>query len=165
MKTSSLTSKRLKELLDYDPVTGVFLWREPRGHMREGSRAGSRTRQDGYVYIKIDCVLYRASRLAWLHVHGKWPSGHIDHKNRNTSDDRMANLRNASRSQNHANRKCPKSSTTMYKGVSKRGNRYRAYINKGGQRHWLGNFDEPAEAHQAYITAARNLFGEFARSA
>lgn len=158
-----LSRGRLKELLSYDAEAGRFIWRVSRGTRCAGSMAGNR-RPDGYIYIKIDRVLYRASRLVWLYLFGKWPQEHIDHINGNTSDDRLVNLREATRSQNLGNRKLNKNSSTGFKGVSKSGKRYKAYVNKDGKRHWLGLFDSAAAAAEAYGIAARSLHGEFART-
>jgi hypothetical protein len=162
MKTDKLTRKRLLEVLQYNPDTGVFIWRVSRGTKIAGSIAGN-VRPDGYIYIAIDKVLYRQSRLVWLYIYGRWPREHIDHKNRSTSDDRIINLREASRSQNLGNRKRNKNNSTGFKGVSRHGSRFRSYINKDGKRINLGAFNTARVAHAKYVSMAKLLFGEFAR--
>lgn len=157
-----LTRARLLELLEYDPATGRFFWLVSQGTRSAGSEAGNH-RSDGYIYIKIDRVLYRKTRLIWLYVHGHWPINHIDHINGKTWDDRLINLRDATRSENLGNRKRNKNNTSGFKGVHRRGNSFRAYINHNGTRFHLGCFSSAVEAHAVYCAKATELFGEFAR--
>src|SRR5258708_38186814 len=79
-REEKLTQERLRELLDFDPATGVFVWAVNRNGGRgivSGTRAGS-VKPCGsnkrYRYIKIDDVDYLAKRLAWFWTHGRWPS-------------------------------------------------------------------------------------------
>lgn len=93
---AELTAGRLKELLTYDPETGVFIWRGWRsGSAVAGSVAGS-LHSDGYVCIKIGRCLYRAHRLAFLYMTGSRPIGQVDHINMNRADNRWCNLRETS---------------------------------------------------------------------
>jgi hypothetical protein len=78
---------------------------------------------------------------------------------------RWKNLRPASHSQNMANRKLNANSTSGFKGVSKRGGRYRSYVNKDGRRHYLGDYATPEEAALVAQAKAIELHGEFARAA
>ena len=87
-----LTQERLKEVLNYDPETGVFTWARKGPGVAFGKRAGSFT-SEGYRRVTIDKKEYRAARLAWLYVYGEWPSEVVDHINRDRSDDRIRNLR------------------------------------------------------------------------
>ena len=104
------------------------------------------------------------SRLVWLYMYGCWPQVHVDHINRNTSDDRLENLREATRSENLANSKRNKKNTTGFKGVSRVGNIYRSYITRDRKRVWLGNHKTAEAAHLAYLAKAQELYGEFARA-
>lgn len=152
---SDLTAQRLRSLLTYDPDAGTFTWRVDRGGgARHGDIAGS-SDQTGYVRIWIDRNRYLAHRLAWLYVHGEWPKHHLDHKNRDRSDNRISNLRQASPTQNAINRKLPQ-------GVHPVGNRFQARISVDGDRRHLGCFSTPEAAHAAYVAALRDLHGEFA---
>jgi hypothetical protein len=119
-----------------------------------------------YRRIIIEKRRYIASRLAWLWVYGKWPNDFVDHANGNKQDDRIGNLRAATKSQNHANTSAPAHNTSGLKGVSwsKRYGFWLAQIQHKNKHHFLGYFVTPAEAHTAYREAASRLFGQFARS-
>ena len=159
--------ERLREVLDYDPVTGHLIWRvslSPRGVV--GARAGCV--KGGYRKITIDGVSYPASHIAWFHHYGKLPKGLVDHKNRNRDDNWIENLREATNSQNSYNMGRNSANTTGFKGVSKFYNptntaRFRAQIRVNGKRLFLGLFHTPEEAHEAYRKKAAELHGEFAR--
>jgi hypothetical protein len=101
-----LAHEYLLEVLSYDPATGVFTWLpardKKRGPKMAGKRAGSRA-GEGYWYIDICCVKYRASRLAFFYMTGEWPQQLVDHINRNREDDRWCNLREVSPSENRMN--------------------------------------------------------------
>ena len=165
-----ITQARLKEILSYDPETGVFTWlAKPSPYaskIKVGNRAGC---QDGerYRVIAIDQVTYGEHRLAWFYVNGIWPSGQIDHINGDKSDNRIANLRDASPGENQRNRGAMKSNTTGFKGVTyePRRGKFKAAITHEGKQKNLGRFDTAYEAHKAYCEAANRLHGEFARVA
>lgn len=109
MRDSTLTQEMLKELLHYDPETGVFTWaaHPPLGHS-VGDVAGKASTR-GYVHIcfskklRMTRSIYSAHRLAWLYVYGAWPLQDIDHIDQNKSNNALANLRDVSRSQNCRN--------------------------------------------------------------
>ena len=94
--------ERLKEILNYDPETGVFTRALNRRRWKEGQIMG--TESCGYVSINVDYVIYRAHRLAWMYMTGEDPQTGIDHVNGNRSDNRWSNLRLANQSQNGRNR-------------------------------------------------------------
>jgi HNH endonuclease len=101
---ANLTQERLKELLSYDPATGIFAWKTRRNQLSGiGQQAGT-IHARGYRKIIIDGRSYWASRLAWLYMTGRWPKSEIDHKNRIRLDDRFSNLREATPQQNSFNR-------------------------------------------------------------
>jgi len=104
MTTQILNQAKLKELLDYNPDTGGFIWRVYRSRMaKAGAPAG--TKNDlGYVRIIVCGKQYAAHRLAWLYTHGQWPTSEIDHINQNKADNRIANLRQVTRSENCQNK-------------------------------------------------------------
>jgi hypothetical protein len=162
---STLTQERLKELLDYDPETGVFTWlASTTNRISVGDVAGSVDRL-GYRRIALDRRDYKAHRLAWLYMTGEWPTSDLDHINCDKDDNRIANLRLATEAQNGANRRKNSNNTSGYKGVSSSRGRWRAEIRVNGRARRLGHFTDPAAAHAAYVAAAEKHFGEFARVA
>jgi hypothetical protein len=160
----TLTRERLLEVLEYNPDTGIFIWKiSPSKKIRAGTIAGSVTVL-GYVDIGIDYYSYFAHRLAFLYMEGRWPDPDPDHKNRIRHDNRWENLREASSSQNKMNR--PYNNKTGYKGVKfiKRASKkpYSARIKIGDSRIFLGCFETAEEAFAAYSSAANKYFGEYA---
>ena len=153
-----ITANRLRELLDYDPETGVFTWRVKRtGGTNAGMRAGS-LNNHGHLQIKVDGVVMAAHRLAWLHSYGHWPAGDLDHKNRDRADNHLANLRPATKKENGQNRKLDKRSTTGVTGVTRLHNgRLRAKIVHCQKTIMLGTFATIEEARAARLNAERDL--------
>lgn len=161
----TLTVEQLREALEYDPRTGVFLWRRSiSGPRKAGDEAGSLNAR-GRRYIGVNGKLYCAHRLAWFYAHGVWPACDIDHENGNPDDNRLANLRLATRSQNNANSKVRRDNASGFKGVQKRRNKWLAYLTANGKQVYLGYHSTPEAAHAAYVAEAARRHGEFARAA
>lgn len=160
-----LTLARLRELLAYDPETGVFTWRVNRGAKRAGDVAGNKNCVLGYVLIGIDYRTYLAHRLAWLYMTGEWPADEVDHWDLDGANNRWVNLREATKGENGANRPAPANNTSGYKGVywHARAGRWMAQIMKNQRSLYLGLHDTREEAAAAYLAAASKEFGEFAR--
>lgn len=162
-----LTQRQLRRILNYNLKTGTITYRVKRGKIRAGSIAGC-LRPDGYRVIGIDYRLYRASRLIYFYMTGRWPKGRgeVDHINGIPDDNRWSNLRHATHLQNMRNRSIRTNKNTPYKGVSwhKRYRKYQTYIVVNGRFIWLGYFTNPKKAHEAYVKAARTYFGRFARA-
>ena len=160
---AELTQERLKEVIDYSPILGLFWHIKARGGVKVGDVAGSKDNK-GYIRIGIDGRLHKAHRLAWLYVHGEWPPDQIDHENNDTSDNRLFNLRLASNGQNRANSR--KKTSSIYKGVRWRAQsrKWHTQIGKDGQNHHVGLFDSPVDAARAYDAKAIELFGEYAKT-
>jgi hypothetical protein len=158
-----VTRERVLEVLDYDPGTGVFTWKvDTGGRIKKGAIAGS-TSSNGYRQIRVDLRRYQAHRLAWLAMTGAFPPEEIDHINGVRADNRWANLRAATRSQNCANYIPPRRRNPgLPKGVrpAQRSPGWRVAV-KGI---YLGVFDTIEEAHEAYCKAARALYGEYAKT-
>lgn len=158
-KHTGLTVDRARELLDYNPENGTITWRFKVSNRRKGSLAGAKT-AGGHLATRIGGRLYRNHRLAWLLVTGCWPLDEIDHINGLRDDNRWLNLREADTFLNRENQHIPTSSNSSgYLGVSwhSRKSRFRARIRTRGKTVLLGYFKDPAEAHQAYLTAKREL--------
>jgi hypothetical protein len=151
-----ITQKELKARLDYDPCTGFFYWRTT--IMRTdllGKKAGCLHPVQGYIEIGIGNRLYKAHRLVWLYIHGYFPKKDIDHINRDRADNRLANLREVPRYQNAQNQTLRKTSKTGFMGVSfnTQKQKYIAQITVNKKKKYLGQYDCPKEAHQAYCEA------------
>lgn len=156
-----ITLERLKELLHYNPDTGIYINMVDRGRARKGNISG--TKNKGYISIMLDGHMYQAHRLAWFYMTGKWPDKIIDHKDGNGLNNRFSNLRDASHSQNQFNRRKNKGTLAGFKGVSfnKKSQRWKASINFNKKTYYLGYFETPEEASEAYNKKAKELHGEF----
>jgi superfamily II DNA/RNA helicase len=154
---------RLRQVLNYDPETGVFTWRKTIGaRARAGGIAGT-VKEDGYRIIFVDRQRFAAHRLAWFITFGVWPKADLDHRNMQRDDNRLANLREASRSQNLCNAGARSHNKSGLKGVSVKGSSFTARIKINKQERYLGSFKTAEEAHAAYRSAAPGLHGEFVR--
>lgn len=154
MKTE-LTVSRLRELLQFEPETGVFTHREARQRVVVGARAGG-LGTNGYRKHRVLGLTVREHTLAWFYVHGEWPKGQIDHINGVRDDNRIANLRDVDCQTNRQNLRKAIGSVGML-GVSKHRNRYVASIGHNSQDFRLGSYTTPEEAHSAYIEAKRRM--------
>lgn len=156
----TLTAERLRELLHYDPSSGIFTWRVDRGVNKcKGNVAGTPD-GGGHLMIRVDYRIYKAHRLAWLYMTGAWPSALIDHKDHDKSNNRWTNIREADDRRNMWNgrSKQPKSG---HRGIQKLGNKFAAFIYEGKRGICLGRFDELDEAITAHANAVSQR-GEFA---
>lgn len=160
-----ITQEELKRLFIYNPGTGEFIHTTSCRYksFSAGDRAG--TINKGYVMIRIPHRVYSAHRLAWLYMTGGWPKNCIDHINLERSDNRWLNLREATFSQNHCNKRKQSNNTSGLKGVTRHSVKWRAKIKIGDKHVHLGLFDCPAAAAFAYMISADAHFGEFARYA
>lgn len=163
----TLTAERLRELLHYDPETGVFTWLRGRNcNAMAGDVAGT-VNPKGYVVIFIDRRPYRAHRLAYLYMMNRWPPDEVDHRNGERADNRWTNLRPATRAENARNRRMRSTKAVPFKGVSWsiRDRRFFATIRVNGKQVFLPYRRTAEEAHADYVAAAIKHFGEFARTA
>jgi hypothetical protein len=151
------TKELVSEYIAYDSETGFFKRLKTSGSKKAGSKVG--VKNDRYLMVNICGKRLRGHQLAWLLNYGYIPKT-IDHINGNGLDNRLCNLREVTQQQNVQNiRKPPKHNTSGFMGVSyyKAGNKYSAHINLDGKKKHLGYFSEPQIAHQAYLTAKREL--------
>jgi hypothetical protein len=153
----SLTQERALSLLRYDPETGKVFWLK-----RHGKEAGHKTR--GYLSVRIDQQDYMLHRVIWLMVYGFFPAGQLDHKDRDRSNNRLANLREATPAQQGQNQSIRVNNSSGLKGVSfdHTRNLWLARIRDNGKRINLGRFTSKEAAAEAYKFAAEKLHGEFA---
>jgi hypothetical protein len=158
-----LTQARLREVLDYDEATGVFVWKMRLAQrLRVGDVAGSLT-EKGYLIIRIDTKPYLAHRLVWFYVHGVIPE-RVEHRDRNGLNNAIGNLRLATQSQNLYNIGLRDSNTSGAIGVhwDRSKNKWTAQIRAEGKNRFLGRFDTLEEAAAVRRKATDELHGEFA---
>ena len=161
----NLSFAQVSERLSYDPLTGDFVWLK--GASRKfpaGAPAGHThgTLRRPYRTITILGHTCYASRLAWLLMTGRWPIHQIDHINRDSLDDRWVNLREASNSQNNANKLKQRNSTSGFKGVFRDRRKSTKPWYAQIKHRSLGAFATAEEAAAAYDAAAAKMYGEFA---
>lgn len=177
-----LNAEILRELVEYDPETGIFTWKKRDAkwfsdsiyRKKEawcnawnskwsGSPAFTAIMALGYCKGSLLNKQYFAHRLAWMYVHGCWPDGQIDHINGVKSDNRIKNLRDVNNSENSCNKLIQSNNRTGYKGVSfnKKSGKWISRIEINGKIFCLGYFSCPEDAHEAYRKAADRLHGEY----
>lgn len=158
----NLTQSMLQSLVDYNPLTGIFVWKErPRTRFRNtanfkawnkkfpGKEAGN-LREDGYLRVGILGKYIYIHRLAWLYMHGTTPANDLDHINGVRSDNRMSNLREATREENGKNQKLHVTNTSGVCGVQKvYGGKWVAKIYENGKQRTLGTFVDFGDAVEA----------------
>jgi hypothetical protein len=157
----------IREHLSYDPATGDFTWLKAPKHGRfckAGDLAGGLISQ-GYIHLMFRGRAYKAHRLAWFFTYGVLPSHQIDHINGVRSDNRIANLRAATNSQNQANSRLSPRNKTGVKGVyrDRATGKFVAGIRVDGRRVHLGRFETLDAAAAAYAAAAVAHFRKYAR--
>jgi len=174
LSAQSLSVDLLREVLDYDQETGLLWWRErPAKLFRDGGTGGASAaaarwnalhsgrqafttrRRVGYLQGRIFDWPYLAHRVAWAVHFGEWPAGEIDHINGAKDDNKIANLRNASRVENARNQSVPRDNKSGHIGVSFETGKWRAQIMADGRRKHLGLFDSIEAAAAARKAAER----------
>lgn len=137
-----LSHEYLVSILDYNPETGIFLWKMSTAQcIKIGDMAGCVTRS-GYTHITINFQVYKAHRLAWFYVHKEWPKGIIDHIDQNPRNNSILNLRDTCVSTNCHNSKIRKDNNSGIKGVHfcNSSKRWKARIMVNSKRIALGTF-------------------------
>jgi len=158
-----LTQERVRELFDYHD-DGYLTWKiKPATQISAGEKAGTK-RPDGYYDVGIDYKHYKMHRIIFLWHHG-WLPTDVDHNDSDISNNKIGNLKAATRAQNCANRGLRKNNKSGFKGVYQRKDtgKWRASIRVLGsmKKINLGHFDTPEEAHAKYCEAGRHYYGEF----
>lgn len=158
----ALTIERLREVIDYDPITGVMRWRIALGSRGVKGKEITTNHGEGYISVQIDGTTYLGHRLAWFHYYGHWPTKHLDHRDLDRKHNAIANLREATTGQNNANRPVRKDNKLGIKGVRFFPGRKKPFQALVTSRS-IGYFATEEEAREAYALAARQRHGEFAR--
>ena len=162
-----LTQERALQAFDYNPVTGKLFWKVfTSRRVKVGQEAGSLNTSGaakGYISVRIDTKLYLAHRVIWLMVHGEWPEQDTDHLDLNRSNNKLSNLRTASRAQNMWNRPKLSGNTSGVKGVfrSKTTGNFIASTRCNGKKIHIGVYKTIEEAHKAWIAAVTTYHGSF----
>lgn len=165
------TPEYMKEAVHYDADAGLFVWKHRNDMPKEwnvrwvGRTAGWRT-TGGYAVITINGKYHKSHRVAWVIHTGEWPDRYIDHINGDSSDNRIANLRQATPSENSFNAKGKKERLSGLKGAhwDKQTGMWKSQIQLYGVNKHLGRYVTKEEAHAAYCEAAARLHGEFANT-
>lgn len=159
-KPETLTQEYLKECIDYNPDTGSWKWKIGCSGVMYGEIAYY-MREDA-LKTKILGKGYTTNRLIWFYMTGELPSKEdlVLTKNNIMTDLRWDNL--VIGDNNEVNQKKKVISKTGFKGVSfhKSSKKYQAQIKAKGKMISLGLFPTPEEAHEAYMKAAAEHFGE-----
>ena len=159
MAKPMLTAQRLRDLLHYNPETGIFIRKVGRPGKKAGvgDVAGTIVGK-GYVGIRIDGYKYKAHHLAWLYVHGAFPSLLLDHRDTDKKNNRIGNLRETTNAVNSQNRKrANANSKSGFLGVHYCATKkaWIASINLYGHRKTIGRYPSPEDAHAAYLAVKR----------
>lgn len=159
-----ISAELARSLWAYDPLTGVLTWKVRAAQQNHVGDVAGCPDEGGYVWVGFGYRQWAAHRLAWLITFGEWPP-ELDHRDLDKANNRLANLRVATRLQNVSNVGLRKDNTSGFKGVSystsKR--KWAAAISHEGNIIRLGHFADKARAAAAYAEAAARLKGQFAR--
>ncbi len=156
-----LTVERLREVLDYNSETGIFTWKINTRYGFKGRQAG--TACHDYLAITIDKKKYLAHRLAWFHANGSWPKNEIDHRNLDKRDNRLDNIREATRSQNQFNVPKTRKNKSGYVGVffNSQAQKFHATHRTNGKTYHVGYFHTAEDANTARVAAVSAIRGEY----
>ena len=169
MAKPNITHEQLIQILHYEAETGIFTWkvdrrsgRDGKGHLiaSAGDVAGGVDIASGYIQLVFAKGRCRGHRLAVFHMTGNWPTGEVDHKNGIRSDNRWGNLRDVPQHVNKQNlRKARVDSGTGVQGVrwNEERQKFVARVTLGTKQKCVGHFNTTKDAHQAYLTAKRQL--------
>ena len=149
----TISFERLKEVIQYNQLSGAAIWVKKCGKCIPGMQAGSKHTL-GYTVIRIDGERYYLHRLAWFYMHGVWPKSQIDHIDGDTTNNKISNLRESTQAENRQNmRSAMTNSKTGILGVRFRKGKWEARIKVGDRQINLGRFNSAYLAQMAYVDA------------
>ena len=159
-----LSSAELRNLVDYNSLTGEFRWLVSRTNRIRIGILAAHPGKNKYLRVRIGEKLYLAHRLAWLYVTGEWPRGEIDHADRNPHNNAIANLRDTTPIQNKQNQSLRSDNTSGVKGVTwcEAKQKWQAQIVVNKKNKQLGRFDSFSLAVAARRSAEESQFGQYA---
>lgn len=156
----------LMNAVKYCVHSGELMWITTGKGRRKDRRIISKHYKTGHLYVSFMSKKYLVHRVIWTLFFGSIADGvEIDHRDGNPANNELSNLRSSDSSQNNCNSRTKTKSAHGLKGVGKNGKGWFASIMKNGQKHYLGTYGSPEEAHSVYAKAAAVLHGEFARAA
>jgi hypothetical protein len=151
----NLTKERLHSAFDYNQESGLFTRKITlSSRAKLGDVVGVRLLSK-YLSVMIDGNHYQLSRLAWFYVHGVWPKNHIDHRNGDTHDNRILNLREATMSENKQN--LSGKSGSLGTTWCSHSNKWKAQIKVNGKTIYLGIFKTREAAYSAYCASKMKI--------
>lgn len=158
-----LTFEYVDSLLRYEPETGLLFWKIPRRNCRLDRPVGGGNSY-GYIQISINYERFSGHRLAWLLSTGKWPVNDIDHKNQNKGDNRLVNLREATRSENKMNVSLQSNNKSGIQGVNfnLEKKRWQVRVKIHGISKHIGWFETLEKAKDVRLKAEKKYYGKFA---
>lgn len=163
MQKNDESVKAVSEVLDYCPDTGDFYWKISTGGIAKGAKAGWEE-NSGYMAVRYKGVKCLSHRIAFYMMHGYLPEM-VDHKDGNTTNNKIENLREATQAKNKWNMRIPSNNTSGVKGVhwNEDTNKWAAKISINGKQKWLGLYDDIELAELVVQEAREKYHGEFAR--
>jgi hypothetical protein len=155
-----VTQQQLKEVLHYDPETGIFRWRFSVANRIKPWDVAGYNQGNGYLRVSINSKKQYLHRIAWLYMTGNWPDDEIDHIDGIRSNNSFLNLREVTSKQNKENQKLAKNSTSGYRGVcwSKKDKRWFGHVIHNNKKYLAGYFKNKEDAIQAVAAKRAELF-------
>ena len=155
-----MTADELRNLVEYDAKSGVLYWKNDHKYFKSikaGDIVGGSSRKNGYASTAINKKQYYVHRLVWLLFYGSWPEKQIDHINGIRDDNRIENLRLATASENQHNRKKTHGRKTPVGAYKHWSGKWYSSIMSNGKYKFLGTFENPEDASNAYASAKAQL--------
>lgn len=161
-KENLLTLSRLKEVLEYHPKSGIFIWLKQVSNVTKvGHEAGSKCSSTGYIRIQIDGKRYQAHRLAWFYMFEEFPDSILDHIDNIKTNNKIENLRLTTETDNQHNKPSYKN-TSGFKGIScRKDGKFIASFSHKNKKYYVGIYNSVEEAKPYYISKAKQVMGEF----
>ena len=158
-----LTLEKLKQSISYDRETGEMKWISRRSGIAVGQKAGSYDKSTGYMKVKFDGVHYKVHRLVWFYEYGEMPTDCIDHINQIKTDNRIVNLRLATKKQNKENNPIYANNTSGYRGVrwNKQCKKWQVNVGHNKKQLYFGLYDDLMEAVKVAESKRQELYTHY----
>lgn len=162
MADATLTQDYLRQIFNYKD--GNLYWINPRQGIKPNTKAGT-LNQDGYIHIKLNQKRYRGHRLIFFYHYGYFPI-EVDHINGVRNDNRIENLREATKSQNAHNKQKPINNKSGVKGVywRKDADKWAVEIAMNGKKYHFGHYKDFKEACFVALQKRYELHKNYAKA-